>query len=511
MRRLAKRIIRGSFFRLRWFIIPVANLVLPYLPARAILDIVYLSQALHLPGQHSLLARLISSVAAQQNDKPALESLLQKKKWMPAASLHILLALGRHQDAVKAIGELKPGARRNAASLLVARTLFELGEFEQARAVLTNSGGEEAFDFDPSIAHLRGLLELCAGNDSNADLALLAATADMPHLRAPHQNLAAKDPFEYNPTQLDDAAGQDGRLFDAYNFLGQRVTHVGMGQLSTGLYAKALEAQKRLQKKAPPISSQCASYLADLGTSLSAIKIFASEWQSQIGHEGMLDLELRMRELGWWKGEPIVLVSSQKVANLAFLSLFENRAKLLSVGGSVPRNIARELSSLQRYCGMSFNAFEMPDGTVVQWSEAAALAIRQWDEEGRLPPLRAEFDRKFASSETSVTTFNQARRSWGMAPDDWYVCLHLRDGSFYGEASGLGQSHRNTGVDNYRAAIEHITGLGGWVIKLGSKGSPKLPPMPHGLDSYPRCQAFYRHDFRANKCTDQLWRSRSPR
>jgi len=81
MRRLAKRIIRGSFLRLRWFIIPVANLVLPYLPARAILDIAYLSQALHLPGQHNLLARLISSVAAQQNDKSALESLLEKKKW----------------------------------------------------------------------------------------------------------------------------------------------------------------------------------------------------------------------------------------------------------------------------------------------------------------------------------------------------------------------------------------------------------------------------------------------
>jgi putative glycosyltransferase (TIGR04372 family) len=477
MRRLAKRIIRGLISRIRRFIIPVADLVLPYLPARAILDIVYLAQALHLPGQHNLLAHLISSVAAQQNNKPALESLLQNKKSMPTASLHIFLALGRHQDAVKTIGELKPGARRNAMSLLMARTLFELGEFEQARAVLTDSGGAEAFDFDPSIAHLRGLLELCAGNESNAALALLAATADMPHLRAPHQNLAARDPFEYNPTRLDDAAGQDGRLFDAYNFLGQRVTHVGMGQLSTGLYAKALEAQKRLQKKPPPISPECASYLADLGTSLSAVKIFASEWQTQIGHEGMLDIELRMRELGWWKGEPVVLVSSGRVANFAFLSLFEHRAKLLSVGGSVSGKIARELSSLQRYCGMSFNAFEMPDGTVVQWSEAAALAIRQWDEEGRQPPLRAEFDRKFASSETSTATLDQARHSWGMAPDDWYVCLHLRDGGFYGEAKGRGQSHRNSGVENYRAAIEYITGLGGWVIKLGAKDSPQLPPM----------------------------------
>jgi len=69
-----------------------------------------------------------------------------------------------------------------------------------------------------------------------------------------------------------------------------------------------------------------------------------------------------------------------------------------------------------------------------------------------------------------------------MMPDDWYVCLHMRDAAFYGEASGLGQSHRNSDVENYRAAIEYITGLGGWVIKLGGKGSPKLPPMRRVID-----------------------------
>jgi putative glycosyltransferase (TIGR04372 family) len=131
---------------------------------------------------------------------------------------------------------------------------------------------------------------------------------------------------------------------------------------------------------------------------------------------------------------------------------------------------------------MSFNAFEMPDGTVVQWSEAAALAIRQWDEEGREPPLLVEFDRKFACSKDLAATLNQARRSWGMAPDDWYVCLHFRDAAFYGEATGFGQSHRNSDVENYRAAIEYVTGLGGWVIKLGGKNSPKLPSMPRVID-----------------------------
>jgi hypothetical protein len=409
MQRLARRIIRGAKSRVRRFIIRLADLVLPYLPVRVVLGIVMLAQALRLPGQHTLLLHLISATAAWQKNKPNLPSLLQGKMWMPVASSHVLYALGRHQEAVKAIQELNPGARTRAMTLLMARALFELGEFERARALLTNSGGEEAFDFDPSTAHFRGLLELCAGSESDADMALRTATAGMPHLMAPHQNLAARDPFDYRPTRLDVAAGRDGRLFDAYNYLGQRVTHVGMGQLSTGLYAKAFEAQKRIQKSKPPVSSACASYLADLGISLSDVKVFASEWQTQIGHQGMLDIELRMRELDWWTGEPIVLVDYGRVANFAFLSLFEHRAKLLSVGGSVPREIARELSSLQRYRGMSFNAFEMPDGTVVQWSEAAALAIRLWDGEGRQPPLRVEFDRKFESSETLATTLDQAR------------------------------------------------------------------------------------------------------
>ena len=479
MRSLASRVVRGAKSRIRRLIIRIADFILPRLPGRAVLAIVRLAQSLNLPGQNTLLLYLITASSAQKGSSNSFWPFRARK---PVTVSHALEGFGGHQNALEVLLSLDPKARTPAMNLLVARTLFELGEFERARTTLTDSGGPEAFDFHGPTAHFRGLLELCAGNAGDAEMALRAATTDMPNLMAPHQNLAAKNPSEYQPTQLDVIAGQDGRLFDAYNYLGQRVTHVGMGQLSTGFYAKALEAQKRLQERTLPISARCASYLAELGISPSDVKVFASEWQTQIGHEGMLDVQLRMRELGWWKGDPVVLVNSDRVANLAFLSLFARRAKLLSVGRSVPSDIARELISLQRYCGLSFNAFEMPDGTVVQWSEAAALALRQWDQEGRQPPLRAEFDRKFSASPPLVSTLAQARHDWGMKPDDWYVCLHLRDGSFYGEARGAGQSHRNTNVENYRAAIEYITSLGGWVIKLGAKNSPSLPAMPRVVD-----------------------------
>ncbi|MGT2440263.1 TIGR04372 family glycosyltransferase [Bradyrhizobium betae] len=482
MDNLGRKIIRRTKSRARRSAIWAADLVLPHLPVRMVLSIVVLAQALHMPGQRLLLLHLIAAMSGRRTHQSELPTLLQGKGRVPVTTPDMLHAVGRHQDAVEAIQNLKPGVRTSAMNVLMARALFELGEFERARGILTNSGGEEAFDFEPSTAHLRGLLELCSGNERSAVMALQSAATSMPHLMAPHQNLAARSRMDYSATELDLAAGHDGLLFDAYNYLGQRVTHVGMGHLSTGLYAKAFDAQRRLQDDEPPVSPACAAYLAALGISLSDVKVFASEWQTQIGHQGMLDVELRMRELGWWVGEPLAFVDDSKVANFAFLSLFEHRARLLSVGRNVRRSIADELFSLQRYRGLSFNAFEMPDGSIVQWSEAAALAMRQWDDEGRDPPLRIAYDQKFAASETLERTLKHARDDWGMKPDDWYVCLHLRDGAFYGEAKGLGQSHRNSNIENYRTAIEYITEMGGWVIKLGAKDSPDIPQMPRVID-----------------------------
>jgi len=488
MRRLIKRIIRGTRFRIRRLAISVANFVLPRLPTRAVLGIVYLAQALHLPGQYTLLGHLISNATARQKHKP--DSPL---------------------DILSAIHELKPFSRTDAMALLMARTFFELGEFERAHAMLTNSDGRDAVNLDPPAAHLQGLLELCAGNESGAEIPLRIATADMPHLMAPHQNLAARDPSDYDPTPLDDAAGPDGRLFDAYNFLGQRVTHVGMGQLSTELYARALSAQKRLQRSTPPVSPACTSYLADLGISLSNVKIFASEWQTQIGHEGMLDIELRMRELGWWKGEPIVLVSSDRVANSAFLSLFEHHVRLLQLDSGVPHDIARELSSLQRYYGMSFNAFEMPDGMVVQWSEAAASAIRQWDEEGRQPPLRVEFDRRFASSEALTATLEEARRSWGMSSFARWIILRRSERP---RTEPPQQRHRKLSCGDRihygTRRMGHQTRRKRLAETTIDAARDRLRPQflqirPHGLVSDPRRQAFHRYDFWTNERADQLW------
>jgi putative glycosyltransferase (TIGR04372 family) len=141
-----------------------------------------------------------------------------------------------------------------------------------------------------------------------------------------------------------------------------------------------------------------------------------------------------------------------------------------------------EISSLQRYCGMCFNAFELPSGQVVPWQEAGAILIRRWEAEQRAHPLVRKFDARFGADDKVLAAVAQAKSHWGMGPKDWYVCLHLRDASHYGEMRGTGQTHRNAAVVSYLPMVEHVTKQGGWVIKLGGPNSPKFPKMERLVD-----------------------------
>jgi putative glycosyltransferase (TIGR04372 family) len=200
----------------------------------------------------------------------------------------------------------------------------------------------------------------------------------------------------------------------------------------------------------------------------------------------MLDILFRMRQLGWWTGKAIMLPNIPKlIANRALLALYENEGPILLQGVDVDGWIVEELISLQRYCGLSFNVFRFPDGTVVPWQDAGALLLQQWEKERRPLPLRVAFDTPGSAGEFAADAAAEAFEQWGLDKDDWYVCLHMRDASHYGETSGLGQTHRNAGVANYISAIEYVIGLGGKVIRLGGARAPDLPVMD-GLIDYAR-------------------------
>ena len=457
------------------------RLLFRVLPARLVYGLLVLVDARGWRGGTALTNAFLPVVVRLLRARPDMRLASRLSAWSPTSEETVLSRLGAFRelaDLLQARGVLLLSMDR---SLKLIWALFELGRFDEAFEVAC-AWSETRMSGHHTLMEARAFLGMVCGREAEAARWLTAAAVGMPHLLCPHQNIAGRYPTDYKANALDLAAGADGRIYDGCNFIGQRVVHVGSGQLCAGIFGGALRAQKRLRVKLPRPSLALQQLLRQSKIALEDLRILPVEWFTQIGHLGMMDILFRMRDLGWWQGSALFLAPTDKVANHAFLALFEQQGTLVPVHRDANPELIAELFSLQRHCGLSFNAFELPNGEVVPWQEAGAIAMRQYEAEGRAPMLRDAFDRRFGALDAVAGPVERVKRHWGLGPDDWYVCLHMRDAAHYGETAGTGQTHRNASVERYRSTIEYITGLGGWVIKLGGADSPKLPKMARVID-----------------------------
>jgi putative glycosyltransferase (TIGR04372 family) len=478
---LKKRLKADRYRRLVHQSFLVTGAVLSFFPRRFLFLLFIVAEVGRLPARRHLYQAYLPYATSYLADHPDFRFSTGLSRCFTSSSVVVLHGIGAYWE----VSHLADGAKGRVMTTnmrqALARSLFELGEFEKARAVAAEATQDEISSV-ADLAHYKAMLEVIADDEAGAIESLHWASRGNLNLLRPHQNIAARASASYLPNALDFICGAPGRLYDLCNFTGQRVTHVGRGEVGIDLYKTALKAQEQLRATPPTLSSELESLLRQLEISFDELRIIPEEWTTQIGHLGMLDILFRIRELGWWSGKAVIVVRRELIANKAFFTLLEGFGKIVVVGETVPERIADELLSLQRWCGLNFNAFQLPDGTVVPWQEAGALAIAQWEKEGRNSPLREEYDRVFGSREDVNLAFELARREWGMKPTDWYVCLHVRDAAHYLELSGTGQTHRNSPLEDYMEAIRFITGKGGWVIKLGGENSPKLPKMDRTVD-----------------------------
>lgn len=474
---------RLNLGRYRWLVyqsLRVTGAALSFFPRRLLFLLFVLADVGRLPARRHLYQAYLPYATSYLADHPGFRFSTGLSRHFISSSIVVLGGIGAYRE----ISDLADGAKGRvmAANMrhVLVRSLFELGEFERARAATAGITPDESSLAD--LAHYKAMLDMIADDEAAAIESMYRACRVNSNLLRPHQNIAARPAPTYLPNALDFICGTPGRLYDLCNFAGQRVTHVGRGDIGVQLYKRALKAQQLLCAIPPPLSPELDRLLRQLEIPLDELRVIPEEWSTQIGHLGMLDILFRMRELGWWSGKPVMVVRPELIANRAFFTLFERLGKVVVVGETVPEHVADELLSLQRWCGLNFNAFQLPDGTVVPWQEAGALAIAQWETEGRGLRLRDEYDRMFGLREDVRRDFEMARRSWGMQPTDWYVCLHVRDAAHYQELRGTGQTHRNSPIEDYVQAIRFITDKGGWVIKLGGENSPRLPKMERTVD-----------------------------
>ncbi|WPE17760.1 TIGR04372 family glycosyltransferase [Candidatus Thioglobus autotrophicus] len=76
----------------------------------------------------------------------------------------------------------------------------------------------------------------------------------------------------------------------------------------------------------------------------------------------------------------------------------------------------------------------------------------------------------------------QGKRDLGIPDDAWFVCVHVRDGGYYGSSEGLQKQTRNSDILNYCKAFKTITQSGGWVVRIGDSNMKKIPDLDHVID-----------------------------
>ncbi len=298
---------------------------------------------------------------------------------------------------------------------------------------------------------------------------------------------AAGEHWERLPDQPDRALSVDVYMFYAYRNLLLRTYHYGEGNLVPLVYSRCMDTQRGLRRSLPKPSSELKRVLDRIGVELPNVRLLSPDWSALIGHNGHLNVHLMMRKMGWWKGSPVLLAYNERIANRTFLSLFADICPTFTLGDNVSPAAWHELASFTPFLGDSHQAFEYQNGRCVYWNDAGSAALQQWEREDRGFPLRDIYDARMRLDDRTETLYQSLRQKWGMGPNDWFVCLHMRDADTRGEKIGVGESIRSAAVGNYLETVHYITEMGGWVVRMGGRRVPPLPEMPRVID-YARCE-----------------------
>ena len=109
------------------------------------------------------------------------------------------------------------------------------------------------------------------------------------------------------------------------------------------------------------------------------------------------------------------------------------------------------------------------------WKTVRAMA---WNEQFASPM-------KVSVPETFRKTAEAEKEDMGISLDDWFVCVHAREGGFLNDHSD--SDRRNATIANYLKSFATIRDHGGWVVRLGDPSMKPLPKMENVID-YPHTE-----------------------
>jgi len=199
------------------------------------------------------------------------------------------------------------------------------------------------------------------------------------------------------------------------------------------------------------------------------IQFLTEEWAEAIGHISLLDYYVKQAILTSQPLEQTILLSDQnRIANSSLLGYWGSYIRIITSPSQVQR-----LQPLARLLQYSVFIANLPNGEVIPFYQAAARVQKQWESEKR-PPL-------LTLSNSDLESGWSVLHNLGLSKDSWFVCLHIREASFYDERQGL-SSIRNVDIAEYSLAINSIVASGGWVIRIGNSKMRPMSPMKQVID-----------------------------
>ena len=324
-----------------------------------------------------------------------------------------------------------------------------------------------------SDARMLGRAYLLKADLPNAKASFSRAVDLQPNTVMAHQNYAGRyDIANYVPKRFELQRAGDFLVYDNYGQFAEDLFLQGRFSDSFRQYQNMLDYQRELARNTwlpKRLIEQIASVSKNYDRQLP-VRLLPYEWVVQFGHIGLLDIYMKMAQLGMYpKANYVLLAPKNKVANDAYLKYWERYYVIVR-----DEALVDELFPYQRMFGDNFMAYPSESGEAEPWTRAGARAQVRWAAEKRAPLLTLHDEDR----ELGVRMLAEL----GVPKDAWYVGLHVREGGFYVESTSGISTHRNSSIDDYMSAIKEITKRGGWVIRLGDNSMRPMAPMERLVD-----------------------------
>lgn len=214
---------------------------------------------------------------------------------------------------------------------------------------------------------------------------------------------------------------------------------------------------------------------AEAGLALVPISISRDIFTSNYTVHAYLDTHIKAMKLGWAPERQIIapLTTKSRVKNPVMSRYWERYVTTVRLRDGEPS----VLGALEPLFNEDLTIAATIHGRSVYIEHAKAQVQAEWERQGREPLLG--FD------EEDVSSCSSALEPLGLPRGAPFVTLHVRDnGSKTGswKISGTGDDYRNADVLSYLEAVERVTEMGWYVVRVGDPAMKPIPTLPGLID-----------------------------